>query len=363
MKEILEVFKAYSDYEVSAYYAFLYNILPSHLRTMIPLEANKENMGSVLALLDLEKEGYEILIKNWSTDDSRDSDISEDYAYQVLFQSSTQNTLIWVNLSHDDLSVDFFYDIKDQQAEQWILDANQRLRKTFGEKKLPVFNVLTKSKSNGFHMREVKMDVPSMSISEYYNDDFAQVDQAIHSSMGKKKSGLILLHGDPGTGKTSYIKNLIKTYDKTKFIFVQNEFVSELLNPDFISFLLENKDSVLIIEDAEKVITSRDYASERSIVSTILQLTDGLFSDFLNIKIVCTFNTGIDKIDQALLRKGRMIAFYCFKPLAKEKAQKLISDLGHASEAVEDDMTLANIFNYAEENFESGAQQKRKIGF
>ena len=192
-----------------------------------------------------------------------------------------------------------------------------------------------------------------------YNDDFVEVNRLIEDALPTDKAGLILLHGSPGTGKTSYIKNLITKFNNLSFIFLQNEFINELLNPDFISFLLKNRNAILLIEDAEKVLTTREYSNENSVVSTILQLTDGLFSDYLNIKIICTFNTSIEKIDKALLRKGRMIAYYEFKPLAAEKASELLKSMG--LEPTEDEMTLADIFNYRSKEFR--ANDAKKIGF
>jgi ATP-dependent 26S proteasome regulatory subunit len=116
---------------------------------------------------------------------------------------------------------------------------------------------------------------------------------------------------------------------------------------------------VLIIEDAEKVVISRENGADDSVVSTILQLTDGLFSDFLNIKILCTFNTNIERIDKALLRKGRMIAKYKFMPLAPDKTAALAKKLGH--ENVSGSLTLADIFGYEQRSFNNAP--KRGIGF
>ena len=104
---------------------------------------------------------------------------------------------------------------------------------------------------------------------------------------------------------------------------------------------------------------SREQINESSVVSTILQLTDGLFSDYLNIKIICTFNTSIDKIDKALLRKGRMIAYYEFKPLSFQKANEILNTM--TEESTDVDMTLADIFNYRGRKF--SPSEKGKIGF
>jgi ATP-dependent 26S proteasome regulatory subunit len=177
--------------------------------------------------------------------------------------------------------------------------------------------------------------------------------------MTKNEAGIILLHGESGTGKTSYIKHLISKYQDKEFIFIQNDFVKDLLKPSFISFLLHNKNAILVIEDAEKVVVSRENSGNDSVVSTILQLTDGLFSDFLNIKVICTFNTNIDRIDKALLRKGRMIAKYKFSPLSAEKTTRLAQKLGH--ENVTGSLTLADIFEMDKRGFDNTV--RKGIGF
>ena len=63
--------------------------------------------------------------------------------------------------------------------------------------------------------------------------------------------------------------------------------------------------------------------NRRCQVSALLNITDGLLSDWLNIQLICSFNSDISKIDSALMRKGRLIAKYEFKELEVEKANAL----------------------------------------
>ncbi|QHI37997.1 hypothetical protein IMCC3317_33800 [Kordia antarctica] len=359
MAELIQAFDSYNEFERTSYFTVCFGKLASKLLLETPLEGSKSNMEDIVDTIDFKSQKIEVIFKHWSTEDAKDADFTKDFPFQYLLKSTSEELIIWVSLENDELTVDFLYDNSDLELEKWVIATNHKLRTKFGLNRTPVFKVLSRNKSN-FYTKDVRTENFECDIQSMYNDDFKQVNDIIEESLAIEKAGLILLHGIPGTGKTSYIKSLISKHDKKSFIFIQNEFVNELLHPDFISFLLKNQNAVLIIEDAEKVLTSREQQNESSVVSTILQLTDGLFSDYLNIKIICTFNTSINKIDSALLRKGRMIAYYEFKALVKQKANELLKTLNDDSTATTD-MTLAAIFNYQNKNFNQ--TEKTKIGF
>ncbi|MEM9897721.1 MAG: AAA family ATPase, partial [Bacteroidota bacterium] len=358
-----QFFAAYdSDHYFSrdAYFTLSYDILPSKLDFTFPMKMKKENMDLILDILDLSKWSMKPLTQSWKIERMKTVDDQADFVYKYLFQSETRHLLLYIDLSGEELEVAFLYDLEDKDIEKWIYQVMVQLRQKFGKEQSPTFKVLSVS-NGGFHTEQVNTgNFAEVNINRHYNDDFQEVHQLVTHSLENPVSGLILLHGEPGTGKTSYIKHLISKYPDTSFIFIQNEFVESLLKPDFVSFLLRNKDSVLVIEDAEKVIVSREHAQENSVVSTILQLTDGLFSDYLNIKILCTFNTGIEKIDKALLRKGRMIARYEFKELSEAKTTLLANKLGH--DIRNQSLTLADIYRLKEKSFQVNGRPSR-IGF
>jgi hypothetical protein len=356
---LLESFSQNNRFKLFSYFTYCFDAIPSSLKINLPVEGLKEVIDTVLEHMGLEKYSFTPVFKNWNTDDSKEAKVSDDYAYEYVFKSDSGQMLIHFNSQYQSIQIHFLYNLNNPESEEWILETNQSLRSTYGSEKMPGFKVLV-SGDGAFHTEDVNtVDFRSVDINELYNDDFAEIDSIISQSMTKNEAGIILLHGDPGTGKTTYIKHLISKFQEKEFIFIQNDFVRDLLKPSFISFLLHNKNVILIIEDAEKVVVSRDNESNDSVVSTILQLTDGLFSDFLNIKIICTFNTNIDHIDKALLRKGRMIAKYKFTPLSPERTAALLKKLGY--ESVAGARTLADIFQYNARGFSNTT--KKSIGF
>ena len=98
-----------------------------------------------------------------------------------------------------------------------------------------------------------------------------------------------------------------------------------------------------------------------SAVSALLNISDGLLADCLNVQVICSFNTDLSKVDSALMRKGRLIAKYEFKELETNKAQKLSNKLGFQT-IIKEPMNLTKIYNQNEKDF-AERKQKSKIGF
>jgi ATP-dependent 26S proteasome regulatory subunit len=198
-----------------------------------------------------------------------------------------------------------------------------------------------------------------LDIDLFYENDFKEVDAVVQKRLTKKNDkGIVLFHGLPGTGKTTYLRYLISKLKK-RVLFLSPGIARNLMNPDFLDLLIDNPNTILVIEDAEQVIMDRNI-SRSSAVSGLLNIADGLLADFLNVQLICTFNSPLTMVDSALMRKGRLIAKYEFGKLSIPKAQSLSDHLGY-DQIIDRPMTLAEITHQEEIDFET--KQVEIIGF
>lgn len=200
------------------------------------------------------------------------------------------------------------------------------------------------------------LDIPVVDASEElvrrnYNDDipYGKICEFLESD----DSGLVILHGEPGSGKTTFINHLMNKMGDITFAYMSASLLLRANEVEFVEHLIGNSDSklVFIIEDCESIIASRE-TTRNSVLPTILNLTDGLLGKSLKAKFILTFNCPITKIDTAVLRKGRMKTKYEFKKLCLEKTRAILPDATKA-------MLLCDIYH----RDDNGNREETAIGF
>jgi hypothetical protein len=290
-----------------------------------------------------------------------------DYYYTEKNNKKSETYNDFIYFLYDDLIIHFdvtspyirilYKDTAYDKVETLLLSLRKfRLK---WKKDVPKINILI-SENGRFQLKKLHIKKPKLNIDDNYNDDFKEVHKTILIRLSDNNDkGIVLLHGKPGTGKTSYIRYLACSIKKNIY-FLPLNIAENLTRPEFLSTLISMQNSILVIEDAENIITDRERKGHSSI-SALLNISDGLLADCLNIQIICSFNTDISKVDSALLRKGRLIARYEFKELEKEKTQKLSDKLGFQS-IINKPMTLTEIYNQQEMDFRQ-SKTSNPIGF
>ena len=253
-----------------------------------------------------------------------------------------------------------FEEKTEKQAHE-IADKIKKFKKTVSRKSQTRISLMVKG-YGGIRLVDTKIKKPKLQVAKQYNDDLLPLHEVVLKNIRKKdNNGLFLFHGTPGTGKSTYIRYLIHCQNK-RVLFLPPTVASNLDSPELTNLLIENKNSIIVVEDAEELLVSRD-TNRNSGISMLLNLTDGLLGESLGIQVICTFNTQVSNIDSALLRKGRLTALYEFKALAAEKANALLEELGVENNLPNKAMTLAELYHLEEQQFQFTGARRKRVGF
>ena len=253
-----------------------------------------------------------------------------------------------------------YYDNSDLKSRENLNFLLENLLEKYISKESKISILLRNN--HGIELKTHTIHSHRIDFTTMYNDDFASVHHRIKDEITTENKGIVLLHGVPGSGKTNYIKWLTSQIPSKKFIFVPTTMISSLTDPGFLSILIENKNSVLVLEDCENYIAERTLDDRNTdIVSSILNLADGILSDVMECQFICTFNSDISKIDTALLRKWRLIAEYKFRELSIEKSNQYLQSIGKKP-CVDRPHTLAELTHIDTEEIREHEKATR-IGF
>jgi len=231
-------------------------------------------------------------------------------------------------------------------------------------------HLFVKNRYDEYVFEPIKMSMPDdINIELNYGKKFLDVEKQIVERLSTQDKGLYMFHGAPGAGKSTFLKYLTTKVNKD-FIYIPATMIESFVNnPSTLSSLLQKKNSVLILEDAEKTIVKRmgdNYDS--SAVTSLLNLSDGILGDILKCPLILTYNCPKQDIDEALRRKGRLQVDYEFGPLEIEDAKKLAKHLGFSKKEIEENITkkmvIAEIYNLTKKT-EMGETKKEenRIGF
>ena len=249
-----------------------------------------------------------------------------------------------------------------EEAEQEFARLRQRYaRKRRRNVRTSNFAIITSSMS-GLDTRTIDLCPQIRTAADlelHYPEGFVAWSNEYIRQLKSRACGLSIFRGEPGVGKTSYIRHLTWRLRKThRFYFLPITVVPLLSSPAGIEFWLDqhrehgNMRKVVVLEDAESLLMPRGPDNQES-VSSLLNVADGLLGDALKLHVICTINCAVDKLDAALTRGGRLLTAKGFCRLGAEAARRIARQKG-LSLSSQEDYSLAEIHSPAPE-FEPAA--------
>jgi hypothetical protein len=201
--------------------------------------------------------------------------------------------------------------------------------------------------------REVEMISPLRREADlilHYGEEFNQWNWEVLQQLRHRRTGVTILRGEPGTGKTTYLRYLTHKLRRThRFYYLPLSVYPMLAAPAAVDFWMEEDaeykrfKKAVILEDAESLLMQR--ASDNQVnLSNLLNISDGFLGEMLKMHVICTINCPIETIDPAILRPGRLIAMREFVRLPPAQAI-MLAQTRNLSLSFQASYSLAELYN------------------
>ena len=290
--------------------------------------------------------------------------------------NSASYEIIWLT---DDVVIHIYKDNSDHSHTLNVLSRSQQAN----DDVMTLFKkYLKKKKRNAIHFLEIRHEAFTLTplevdstfkplIEENYSSETVEKFKYIAEEIKVEEPNgkLVLLDGPPGTGKTYLIRSLIyRVMNDCAVVIIPPHLTTKISDPEFFSlFLNESRDRplMLVIEDADACLAPRG-SDNISTVSSMLNYTDGILGNVLDMRIVASTNAVYQDLEGALLRPGRLLGRFNIEAMdfaASQVIYNRLTDNGSYRFKPGNKYTLADVYQKAKNKNAKLADTESKPGF
>ena len=184
----------------------------------------------------------------------------------------------------------------------------------------------------------------------------ASARHALDGLMGARApgaGGLLLWHGEPGTGKSYALRALAREWrgwcdthvitDADAFLGGRTSYLLDALVRANRGARGEHRWRLLVLEDAGELLAADARAVAGQALSRLLNLSDGLLGEGLRVVVLVTTNEPLRRLHPAVVRPGRTWAEVEFGALGVEEANAWLAARGSGAR-VERGCSLAEAY-------------------
>ena len=207
---------------------------------------------------------------------------------------------------------------------------------------------------NGLDIEPINIELDLENIDSYYNTKTMKDINKSIKSIKKSERGILILNGERGTGKTSIVKYISNSIDRT-VIFIPNNLIDQTINnPDFRSFLRRYNRPILVLDDCEMIFNDI-FNKSNMVTNNLMQIIDGLI--YKDVTVITIFNVdNEDEIDRTLTEANNLIDVIKFNYLEKDQANELTSII-KSNKKYKNDVKLIDVIK------KKKSEEKSGIGF